>query len=115
MKNQRDDFQLRKPRGRQLFEPFKPLLRDFGRAIAFGVVFLTGSLAIILAEWSSPGDHRPFWHSLWLTLVHAGLAALYFRRVRDRMRWLGLVMTVLAAGTLIERALRLFLGIRLFG
>lgn len=105
----------RRPRGRRLFEPFKPGLKDFVRALVFIPVFLSGALAADMTQTAAQNYHLLFRQALVLTVIHLVLSALYIRYVPGRLRWLGLLISLLALVCLTELSLRVFFGVRLFG
>ena len=102
--------QLRRPRGRRLFEPFKLVMRDFARAAAFLPVSGSGAIAAEMAEASAPNYELLFRQTVVLALVHFALSGLYFRFVASRLRWLGLVISLLTLVCLTELGLRAFFG-----
>ena len=107
--------QLRRPRGHRLFEPFRPGLKDFARGLAFLPVFLSGGYAVAMAQAAAFNYHWLFRYSFVLVVIHLVLSGFYFRFVSSRLRWLGLLMSLLALVCLTELGLRVFFGIRIFG
>lgn len=99
---------LRRPRGRRLFAPLKPMFRDFIRKVAFVPVFLSGVCAVNMAQATALNYHWLFRFVLVLTLIHLGLAGLYFRFVPGWLRWLGLAVSLLAGLSLAELGLRVY-------
>ena len=114
----RDLVLLRHPRGRELFTPFKPMVRDFARRLAFIPVFLSGAYAVLMAQASSPDYQRLYWHALASWVIHLLLSVLYFRFTQSWLRWFGALLSLLSLLSLIclaELGLRVFAGFRLFG
>lgn len=101
---------LRRPRGRRLFEPAKPMLKDFVRKVAFLPVFLSGLYSAFMAQATALNYQWLFRFALVLTLIHIVLAGLYFRFVPGRLRWLGLPVSLLSLLSLTELGLRAFFG-----
>lgn len=107
--------QLHRPRGRRLFEPLKPGLRGFAQTVAFLPVFGSGAFAAGMTQATALNYQWLFRYAILLTLVHFVLSGLYFRFVASRLRWLGLLISLLALVCLTELGLRVFFGFRLFG
>ncbi len=95
-------------RGRRLFAPLKPTFRDFFRKLAFVPVFLSGAYAAFMAQATALNYHWLFRFVLVLTLIHFGLAGLYFRFVSGWLRWFGLAVSLLAGLSLAELGLRVY-------
>jgi hypothetical protein len=78
------------------FAPFKPMMLEFGRAVWFGFIFLTGILVAFAAQDDLPNPTTRFWDLFWVLCFHVVAAALYFRRVRHWSRWPAICITVAA-------------------
>jgi hypothetical protein len=84
------------------------MFRDFIRKLAFVPVFLSGVCAVNMAQATALNYHWLFRFVLVLTLIHFGLAGLYFRFVPGWVRWLGLAVSLLALFSLVELGLRVY-------
>ena len=78
------------------FAPFKPMMLEFGHAVWFGFIFLTGLLVAFAAQDNVPDPIARFRDLLWLLCFHTLAAALYFRRVRHWSRWPAIGISVAA-------------------
>jgi hypothetical protein len=81
------------------------MFRDFIGKVAFIPVFMSGVCAANMAQETAPNYHWLFRFVLVLTLIHLGLAGLYFRFVPGWLRWLGLAVSLLAGLSLAELGL----------
>ena len=88
MKFEKPFFRREPVRGRKLFAPSKPILFEFGRAIWFGIAFISGAVVANLLQDPDWSDKRGFWSLLPIACVHIILAGFYFRRIRHWDRWL---------------------------
>ena len=84
------------------------MFRDFIRKVAFIPVFLSGVCAANMAQETALNYHWLFRFVLVLTLIHFGLAGLYFRFVPGWLRWFGLAVSLLALFSLAELGLRVY-------
>ncbi len=78
--------------------------------LAFLPVFLSGVYAVFMAQATALNYQWLFRFALALTLIHVVLAGLYFRFVPGRLRWLGLLISLLTLVCLTELGLRAFFG-----
>ena len=69
---------------------------------------MSGVCAANMAQETAPNYHWLFRFVLVLTLIHLGLAELYFRFVPGWLRWLGLAVSLLTLFSLAELGLRVY-------
>jgi hypothetical protein len=86
----------------------KQNLIEFGRAVAFLLVLLSGLCAIFYSQASSPNYRMLFRGLLPIALFHFVASTIYFVRVRHWTRWAAFVLEIFAILSFSELSLRVW-------
>lgn len=100
---------FRPPHAMNPFAPFKPVAMEFGRAVAFMLIFGSGVLVAYAAHDRVPNPTAWFWFLFWVLCFHLVIAMIYFRRVRHWTRWAAGCIAVAAIVSMSIRAWRLWM------